>query len=115
MNHTNISNINSEPSNQSESTEVLLIPKIRTHILLILQIANNLIIDVAMPLSVGIIPIEEVDKGPKLNIEVVEGTAIPRNTILNINPQGLVSSQRKAFDGCVFFGTQPSDPKVLLL
>lgn len=67
-----------------------------------------------MPLSVGIVPIEEIERAPKLQITVIEGTMLSSNISLNINAQGLPNSLRNAFDGCVFIGTETQNIQVRL-
>lgn len=36
---------------------------------------------------------------------MIEGLAIPKNTILNINAQGLIGSKRNKNDGCSIIGS----------
>jgi hypothetical protein len=41
-----------------------------------------------------------------LKIEVIEGYAVPKNTILTINACGLINSKRNKSDGCTIIGSQ---------
>ena len=50
-------------------------------------------------------PEEEINKAPLLKIEVIEGIAIPKNTILTVNACGLIGSLRKKNDGCTIVGS----------
>ena len=59
-----------------------------------------------LPLGGTVVPNEEVKRGPLLEIEVVEGVALKKGTLLTINAQGLIDSKRGKKDGCTIIGTQ---------
>lgn len=56
-----------------------------------------------------IVPQEEINRAPLLKIEVIEGIAIPKNTVLTVNACGLVGSLRKKNDGCTIIGSQETN------
>jgi hypothetical protein len=58
-----------------------------------------------IPYGGTIIPKEEIKKAPLLKIEVVEGYAVPKNTVLQINACGLIGSKRNKSDGCTIIGS----------
>mmetsp|Transcript_13331 Transcript_13331/g.9410 ORF Transcript_13331/g.9410 Transcript_13331/m.9410 type:complete len:144 (-) Transcript_13331:404-835(-) len=63
-----------------------------------------------LPVGGVVIPFDEIEKGPGLKIEVVEGFAVLKNTSLFINARGLVRSQRRKNDGCTIIGSQGPGP-----
>ena len=64
-------------------------------------------------LSLGavVVPQEEVNKAECLRIEVIEGPEANRGTVLDINAQGLVGSQRNKNDGCTILGSLKQSAK----
>ena len=55
-----------------------------------------------------------MSKGKKLTLKVLEGTAIPPKTILNINPGGILGSKRNEQDGVTYFGTEALNVSFIL-
>ena len=64
-------------------------------------------------LSLGaiVVPLDEVNKAEALRIEVIEGPEANRGTVLDINAQGLVGSQRSKNDGCTILGSLKQSAK----
>lgn len=64
-------------------------------------------------LSLGavVVPQDEVNKAECLRIEVIEGPEANRGTVLDINAQGLVGSQRSKNDGCTILGSLKQSAK----
>ena len=48
--------------------------------------------------------LQDTEKAPILNIEVISSSTDPKGTLLQINAKGLVNSQRNANDGISYFG-----------
>jgi len=58
-----------------------------------------------IPMPGFIVPKEEIKKAPLLEIIVVEGLAVDKNTKLRINACGLIGSKRNKSDGCTILGS----------
>ena len=67
-----------------------------------------------VPLSVRVISKEEIESAPQLDIEVIEGTVIERGKIFSMNAGGMIGSKRASNDGCLFMGTQQTNPDVYI-
>lgn len=65
---------------------------------------GNPILD--LPIGGSLVPKEEIKRAAMLKIEVMEGFAVPKNTMLQINACGLINSKRNKGDGCTIIGSQ---------
>ena len=65
--------------------------------------AGNPILD--LPIGGAMVPKEEIKRAAMLRIEVMEGFAVPKNTMLQINACGLINSKRNKGDGCTIIGS----------
>eukprot|EP00347_Sterkiella_histriomuscorum_P020525 403337469 len=62
-----------------------------------------------IPQAGFVVPKEEIAKAALLQIMVVEGLAVDKNTLLKINACGLIASKRNKSDGCTIIGSQEAN------